>query len=140
MIINSDSPFILLPDIILLGKVDKISNRFGREKRKPVYDVNLRAMVTLASQLFIKSKRRQECSEKNNISMACWGVTPASMSWVCSSNMLFIITSNECTRKGSDEERKSTTYLFIVPIAFPNILLIVAQTLEYFLDSGLKTL
>jgi hypothetical protein len=41
MIINSDLPFILLPDIILLGKVDKICNRFSREKRKSIYDVNL---------------------------------------------------------------------------------------------------
>lgn len=32
------------------------------------------------------------------------------------------------------------TYLFVAPIAFPDILLIVAQTLEYFLDGGLKTL
>ena len=32
------------------------------------------------------------------------------------------------------------TCLFVGPIAFPNILLIVAQTLEYFLDGGLKTL
>jgi hypothetical protein len=31
-------------------------------------------------------------------------------------------------------------HLFVSPIAFPNILLIVAQTLEYFLDGGLKTL
>jgi hypothetical protein len=64
MIINSDLPFILLPDIILLGKVDKICNRFGREKRKSVYDVNLRAMVTLVFQSFEKSKRRRECSER----------------------------------------------------------------------------
>jgi hypothetical protein len=64
MIISSDLPFILLPDIILLGKVDKICNRFGREKRKSVYDVNLRAMVTLVFQSFEKSKRRRECSER----------------------------------------------------------------------------
>jgi hypothetical protein len=64
MIISSDLPFILLPDIILLGKVDKICNRFGREKRKSVYDVDLRAMVTLVFQSFKKSKRRRECSER----------------------------------------------------------------------------
>jgi hypothetical protein len=64
MIINSDLPFILLPDIILFGKVDKICNRFGREKGKPVYDVDLRAMVTLVFQSFKKSKSRRECSEK----------------------------------------------------------------------------
>jgi hypothetical protein len=48
MVINSDLPFILLPDIILLGKVDKVCNRFGREKRKSVYDVNLRAMGNIS--------------------------------------------------------------------------------------------
>jgi hypothetical protein len=40
--------------------------------------------------------------------------------------------------KGRRESQ--TIYLFVGPIAFPSILLIVAQTLEYFLDSGLKTL
>jgi hypothetical protein len=64
MIINSDLPLILLPDIILLGKVDKICNRFGREKGKSVYDVNLRVMVTLVFQSFETSKRRQEWSER----------------------------------------------------------------------------
>jgi hypothetical protein len=64
MNINSDLPFVLLPDIILLGKVDKICNRFGSEKRKSVYDVNLLAVVTLAFHIFEKSKRRQECSER----------------------------------------------------------------------------
>ena len=51
MIINSDLPFVLLPDIILLGKVNKICNRFGGEKRKSVYDVNLRATVTVSISL-----------------------------------------------------------------------------------------
>ena len=64
MVINSDLPFILLPDIILLGKVDKVCNRFGSEKRKSVYDVNLRAMVTLVFQSFEKSERRWGCSER----------------------------------------------------------------------------
>jgi hypothetical protein len=52
MIIKSELPFILLPDIIPFGKVDKICNRFGGEKRKSVYNVNLRAMVTLVFQSF----------------------------------------------------------------------------------------
>jgi len=52
MIINSDLPFILLPDIILLGEIDKICNWFGREKGKSVYDVNLRAMIKLVFQSF----------------------------------------------------------------------------------------
>lgn len=64
MIINSDLPFVLLPDIILLGKVNKICNRFGREKRKSVYDVNLRATVTLVFHSFNKSERRREWSDR----------------------------------------------------------------------------
>lgn len=52
MIIDLGLPFILLPDVILLGKVDEICNRFGREKRKSVYDVNLRPMVTLVFHSF----------------------------------------------------------------------------------------
>jgi hypothetical protein len=82
MAINTDLPFIFLADIIPLGKVDKICNRLGCEKRKSVYDVNLRAMVTLVYRSFEKSRRRLECSEKKDISRAYWGVTPASMSWV----------------------------------------------------------
>jgi hypothetical protein len=41
----ADIPFIFLADVILLGKIDEICDRFGREKGKSVYDVNLCAIV-----------------------------------------------------------------------------------------------
>lgn len=64
MAINADLPFVFLADIILLGKVDKICNRFGCEQRKSVYNINLCVMVTLVSRSIENSKGRLECSER----------------------------------------------------------------------------
>ena len=89
--INRDLPFIFLADIIPLGKVDKICDRFGRKKRKTIYDVNLRAMVTLVSWSFERSKRRLECSEIRISQRHIGALLPPRRAGLDSSNMLFVI-------------------------------------------------
>jgi len=54
MVFCADIPFIFLADVILLGKIDQICDRFGREEGKSVYDVNLYAIVPSAFRSFEK--------------------------------------------------------------------------------------
>ena len=73
---------------------------------------------------------------KKDISKACWGVTPASTSWVRFEQHALCHQAMNVREKRESEE----TCLFIIPIAFPNILLVFVQTLEYFLNGSLKRL
>jgi hypothetical protein len=54
MAINVGLPFIFLADVILLGEVNQICDRFCCKKGEAVYDVDLRRMVRLAFQSFQK--------------------------------------------------------------------------------------
>ena len=91
MAINTDLPFVFLADIIPLRKVDKICHRFGCEKRESVYDVDLRAMVTLVPRSFEKSKRRLEYSERRISQRHVGALLPPRRAGLDSSNMLFVI-------------------------------------------------
>ncbi len=138
MAIYVDLPFVFLANIILLRKVDKICNRFGCEKRKSVYDVDLRAMMTLVSRSLEKSKRLEECSERRISHRHVGALLPPQRAGLIRATCS--LSSSKWTRKGSVEEESPETYLFVGPITFPNILLVFVQTLEYFLDGGLKAL
>ena len=91
MAINTNLPFIFPADIIPLGKVDKICHRFGCEKRKSVYDVDLRAMVRLEPRSFEKSKRHREWSERRISQRHVGALLPPRRAGLDSSNMLFVI-------------------------------------------------
>jgi hypothetical protein len=140
MIINSDLPFILLPDIILLGKVDKICDRFGRKKRKSVYNVNLRATITLVFQSFEKRERRQERDQIEEYLNGMLGrYSRLDELGLFEQHALCHLKAMNVREREATRRESQATCLFVSPIAFPNILLIVAQTLEYFLDGGLRT-